>query len=262
MQYRSMSFGAPTIHPSTIEKLNPKIKKADAKKLSDDTLDFFYFLMVNEYNSRGGKFTVLCLSAILRGSVGLDNSEFTMENVGAKNIFEVDFVLIPFHLFVGKSKQGHWIFLILHNTFEKSTLYFLDPLGGRYPEEEQKLKQLFEEIGIREGTERGDDLEILQVSSTNFPKQQNDFDCGVFVLAYAEAFLRDPELFIRDVCLGSPNTTSWSAEEFKSAALRNRLIESLKRLQDGQASEKGLVDSMGGFIIPEDFVFCFPKFPV
>lgn len=56
MQYRSMSFGARTISLSNIEKLNPKIKKAAAKMLNDDPLNLFYSLMVNEYNSRGGRF--------------------------------------------------------------------------------------------------------------------------------------------------------------------------------------------------------------
>jgi sentrin-specific protease 7 len=78
----------------------------------------------------------------------------------------------------------------------------LDSLGGRHSPTCTKLRDyLVEEIAAKKGV-RISPPGALGLTVKNLPRQQNDYDCGIFLLNYVEEFLGDPDGFYRKVLEG------------------------------------------------------------
>ena len=91
----------------------------------------------------------------------------------------------------------HWVLTVAY--LEEKRISFLDSLGGKG---EKYLRHILDYIFIEAG--RFDEYKkkmkksdwLLESMGTRCPQQQNNFDCGVFVILYAD-FLSDnlPLLF-------------------------------------------------------------------
>ncbi|THY24602.1 cysteine proteinase, partial [Aureobasidium pullulans] len=116
-------------------------------------------------------------------------------------------------------------------------LLLLDSLGGSHPQEIRNLKQ----YAVHEGREkRGLEFkytELKGMTARGLPQQTNFCDCGVYLIGYMEAFLRDPHGFALKVMsreLDHNNDFADFDPSKKRAEIRERLI----KLHEEQTHEK------------------------
>ncbi|KAH0398417.1 cysteine proteinase, partial [Aureobasidium melanogenum] len=107
-------------------------------------------------------------------------------------------------------------------------LIILDSLSGTHTQEVKNLKQYV----VHEGRDkRGLEFEYTELKGMNargLPQQTNFCDCGVYLIGYMEAFLRDPAEFIRKVMsreLDRNNDFADFDPSKKRAEIRDRLIK-------------------------------------
>ncbi|KAF8935954.1 hypothetical protein BGZ58_004690 [Dissophora ornata] len=76
---------------------------------------------------------------------------------------------------------------------EKPYIIVLDSLGGRHPAVYTRLRAyLQQELLTRKNIERAIDSKVLPGKQGKCPEQDNFSDCGLFLLHYAEVFLKHP----------------------------------------------------------------------
>ncbi|KAI4740026.1 cysteine proteinase [Aureobasidium sp. EXF-12298] len=104
----------------------------------------------------------------------------------------------------------------------------LDSLSGTHTQEVKNLKQYV----VHEGRDkRGLEFEYTELKGMNargLPQQTNFCDCGVYLIGYMEAFLRDPAEFVRKVMsreLDRNNDFADFDPSKKRAEIRDRLIK-------------------------------------
>lgn len=107
-------------------------------------------------------------------------------------------------------------------------LIILDSLSGTHTQEVKNLKQYV----VHEGRDkRGLEFEYTELKGMNargLPQQTNFCDCGVYLIGYMEAFLRDPAEFVRKVMsreLDHNNDFADFDPSKKRAEIRERLIK-------------------------------------
>ncbi|KAH0302153.1 cysteine proteinase, partial [Aureobasidium melanogenum] len=107
-------------------------------------------------------------------------------------------------------------------------LIILDSLSGTHTQEVKNLKQYV----VHEGRDkRGLEFEYTELKGMNargLPQQTNFCDCGVYLIGYMEAFLRDPAEFVRKVMsreLDHNNDFADFDPSKKRAEIRDRLIK-------------------------------------
>lgn len=119
----------------------------------------------------------------------------------------------------------------------RPALIILDSLSGTHSQEVKNLKQYV----VHEGRDkRGLEFEYTELKGMNargLPQQTNFCDCGVYLIGYMEAFLRDPAEFVRKVMsreLDHNNDFADFDPSKKRAEIRDRLI----KLEEEQSSAK------------------------
>ncbi|KAK6004746.1 hypothetical protein QM012_008608 [Aureobasidium pullulans] len=107
-------------------------------------------------------------------------------------------------------------------------LIILDSLSGTHTQEVKNLKQYV----VHEGRDkRGLEFEYTELkgmTARGLPQQTNFCDCGVYLIGYMEAFLRDPAEFVRKVMsreLDHNNDFADFDPSEKRAEIRERLIK-------------------------------------
>ncbi|TAQ86942.1 hypothetical protein B7494_g4744 [Chlorociboria aeruginascens] len=110
----------------------------------------------------------------------------------------------------------------------------LDSLGLRHSPTCSNLKEyLVAEIKSKRGIDIVPPTSI-GMTANNVPQQKNYCDCGVFVLAYVEKFLKGPDEFINGIMLNSQDVE----EEWETPTqLRARIRDMLFNLQMGDAAK-------------------------
>ncbi|KAI4765811.1 cysteine proteinase [Aureobasidium sp. EXF-12344] len=122
-------------------------------------------------------------------------------------------------------------------TIPRPALILLDSLGGTHPQEIKNLKQYV----VHEGRDkRGLEFEytaLKGLTARGLPQQTNFCDCGVYLIGYMEAFVRDPAEFVRKVMsreLDRDNDFADFDPSKKRAEIRDKLI----KLEEEQSSAK------------------------
>jgi Ulp1 family protease len=170
------------------------------------------------------------------------------------NIFLYDFVIAPI------CESEHWYVVILCyiGSFLQTgdsrgpRLMVLDSLYRRHCASEGKLKDFIAHEAIRLGTRI--DKEKIKVTPSvhlrqTIPRQQNSFDCGLFMLIYCERFLLDPSGFVQVVF---DKTTSASKDEWgdlRSSSIRKRYRALLDRFAQSKTCDNMLLDNANTPII-------------
>lgn len=102
----------------------------------------------------------------------------------------------------------------------------LDSLGAPHSKTCQMLrKYLVEEAKCRKNLDAPELDRKVGLTAKNIPAQNNFCDCGVFLLGYAQNFLKDPDGFVE--AISQKRTPEWTVD---ASELRNRVRETLFRL--------------------------------
>lgn len=122
-------------------------------------------------------------------------------------------------------------------TICRPALILLDSLGGTHPQEIKNLKQYV----VHEGRDkRGLDFEytaLKGLTARGLPQQTNFCDCGVYLIGYMEAFVRDPAEFVRKVMSRELDRDNDFAD-FDPAKKRAEIREKLIKLETEQSAAK------------------------
>ncbi|XP_059280693.1 ubiquitin-like-specific protease ESD4 [Lycium ferocissimum] len=98
-------------------------------------------------------------------------------------LFECDKIFVPIH------KQIHWCLAVINKKDEK--FQYLDSLGGR---DHQVLKVLARYFVDEVKDKSGKHIDVSswkQEFVEDLPEQENGYDCGMFMLKYADFYSRD-----------------------------------------------------------------------
>ncbi|PYH42684.1 SUMO protease ULP2 [Aspergillus saccharolyticus JOP 1030-1] len=110
------------------------------------------------------------------------------------------------------------------------TIVTFDSLGiARSPTSRILREYLYEEAKFKKGVEI-DAKSIRGMTAQKIPLQPNFSDCGLYLLAYLEKFVQDPDMFIRKIL--QKEDVEWPP--LKSGHLRKRLRKFLDALYDEQ----------------------------
>ena len=90
-------------------------------------------------------------------------------------------ILVPIH-----RDENHWALLII---YQSGDIYYIDSLGYDAP---QNLFQFSELIAQFYGMQNPDVL--MTVFTGRAHPQRNNFDCGVYLLAFAHVLMQNPQL--------------------------------------------------------------------
>lgn len=99
------------------------------------------------------------------------------------------------------------------------------------------LKEYLEEEAKAKRSLTINSKEIVGMNAKQIPHQPNFSDCGLYLLAYLEKFVRDPDLFVRSVLRREMNRSKdWPA--MRPGLFRSRLRKFLFELYDEQQALK------------------------
>jgi hypothetical protein len=122
-------------------------------------------------------------------------------------------------------------------THSRPALILLDSLGGTHPQEIKNLKQYV----VHEGQDkRGLEFEytaLKGLTARGLPQQTNFCDCGVYLIGYMEAFVRDPAEFVRKVMSRELDHNNDFAD-FDPSKKRAEIREKLIKLEEEQSLAK------------------------
>ncbi|KAG0287942.1 hypothetical protein BGZ96_008201 [Linnemannia gamsii] len=98
---------------------------------------------------------------------------------------------------------------------EKPYILCLDSLGGTHPTVFKVLRSyLQQELLARKGLDMAlTTKEIAGKYSSKCPKQENLWDCGVYLLHYAEVLMRNPSGLLDSIQSKSDDKTTWATSE-------------------------------------------------
>ncbi|KAK2807149.1 hypothetical protein FQN51_004763 [Onygenales sp. PD_10] len=111
-----------------------------------------------------------------------------------------------------------------------------DSLGLPRPPTVRILRQYLEEEAKSKRAFTLDPRKLMGMTAKQIPQQPNFSDCGLYLLAYLEKFVRDPDLFINKVLQKEMNGGDWPKME--SRVLRRRLRTFLHKLHDEEERAK------------------------
>ncbi|KAF9927146.1 hypothetical protein FBU30_003461 [Linnemannia zychae] len=116
---------------------------------------------------------------------------------------------------------------------DKPYILCLDSLGGTHPTVFKVLRSyLQQELLARKGLEMNlTTKEITGKYSSKCPKQENLWDCGVYLLHYAEVFMRNPSELLDSIQCKTDDKTTWAASELPTK--REKYREIMLTLKEG-----------------------------
>ncbi|OKL64388.1 hypothetical protein UA08_00401 [Talaromyces atroroseus] len=127
---------------------------------------------------------------------------------------------------------------------DQPTIVTFDSLGlGRSPAVKFLRSYLLEEASAKQSLELST-KDIKGMTAKEIPLQPNYSDCGLYLLAYLEKFVQDPDAFIRKLLQREMSAEDdWPA--LKSGLLRRRLRDFLFELHEEQetSGDNALVDA-------------------
>nr|CCA17340.1 sentrin/sumospecific protease putative [Albugo laibachii Nc14] len=194
-------FDVITIRRGDMERLEPECY------LNDIIIDYYFRRLLHVPYAADATYqkTVLFLSthfyAMLRAKASSKPSKEKYsgyENVRTWNnlnkLFKSSLVFVPIH------EELHWSLAIIVNPIMaaletndeglQTWIILLDPLEGYHKKSLilENLKRQWEQSGASDTIYRNDRVKSVQL---NFPSQNNSYDCGVYVIKYAEVILQN-----------------------------------------------------------------------
>ncbi|KAF8984522.1 hypothetical protein BGZ46_007782 [Entomortierella lignicola] len=135
------------------------------------------------------------------------------------------------------------------NVEEKPYIICLDSLGGSHPSVFGVLRSyLQQELLSRKGIAMTlTSKEITGKFSSKCPKQDNLWDCGVYLLHYAEVFLRSPTILLDAIVNRTDDKSLWSLNELATKRAKYKeIVSSLTEQYRVYKFHRDLVDDIKG----------------
>ncbi|KAH7378574.1 hypothetical protein BKA64DRAFT_766375, partial [Cadophora sp. MPI-SDFR-AT-0126] len=172
----------------------------DQEWINDEVINYSAWLLRNDYASKSkifidsSFFYKTLINAIRSGTV---DRLLARRAARVPSIFAVEHYVIPVN-----QNGNHWILVVLSHLGEhsegKPSIMILDSLDTIGTADNGSVFKVMQDF-IAEANERYVHQEIAFLQAKNFRRQDNIYDCGIYLLLFLEAFLINPEQFIQDV---------------------------------------------------------------
>lgn len=160
--------------------------------LNDEVINVYLELLKEREKQEPEKFlkchffNTFFYKKLISGSFGYDYKSvrrWTTQRKLGYSLVDCDKIFIPVH------KEIHWCLAVINKKEEK--FQYLDSLGGV---DNQVMRVLAKYIVDEVKDKNGEDIDVSswkQEYVKDLPKQKNGFDCGVFMIKYADFYSRD-----------------------------------------------------------------------
>lgn len=171
-----------TIKQSDYQRLDPEVY------LNDNLIDFFLAFFIHKKKSFHA-FNSFFFKTFSESGFGSVQKWFK-----STDLFSKKYWLIPV------ARMEHWMLIVVtnpKNVFIKkkplSTILFFDSLDFQNFNPKSEIQSFMEQLW-KAGTGKEELVEV-PIYMLKLPLQNNLWDCGVFLLKYAEVFVKDPKVF-------------------------------------------------------------------
>ncbi|XP_076900958.1 ubiquitin-like-specific protease ESD4 [Bidens hawaiensis] len=160
--------------------------------LNDEVINVYLELLKEREKKEPKKFlkchfhNTFFYKKLISGKTGYDYKSvrrWTTQKKLGYSLLDCDKIFIPVH------KEIHWCLAVINKKEEK--FQYLDSLGGIDKQVMMVLAKYFvDEVKDK----NGEDIDVTswkQEYVTDLPNQENGFDCGVFMIKYADFYSRD-----------------------------------------------------------------------
>ncbi|KAI3501692.1 hypothetical protein L1887_29651 [Cichorium endivia] len=163
--------------------------------LNDEVINVYLELLKERENKEPEKFlkchffNTFFYKKLVSGNIGYDYKSvrrWTTQRKLGYSLLECDKIFVPVH------KETHWCLAVINKKEEK--FQYLDSLGGV---DKQVMRALAKYIVDEVKDKNGEDIDVSswkQEYVKDLPKQENGFDCGVFMIKYADFYSRGVDL--------------------------------------------------------------------
>ena len=144
--------------------------------INDVIIHYFGIILENTYNQENQKFKFIppCTVQYIR----FEDIELVKKINNDNNFFQ-NFQIIFFPITNGTSyinTGNHWSLLVLEINFEKTKFYHYDSLGSNIDIAKKISKRIKNIFNFKKS----------RFENINCPKQENGYDCGVYLMCYAK----------------------------------------------------------------------------
>ena len=138
--------------------------------LDDEVINNYLALLVKK-NSKFGYANSFFYTALSQHNGFADVAQYKI----AKDIknSKFDDLLIPIHL------TNHWILIHVHLVGKEKKIKVYDSFNVEHPIVANKILEFLKYLGLK----------AFKISFAKCPQQNNGYDCGVFILAFAECLV-------------------------------------------------------------------------
>ncbi|KAD4178559.1 hypothetical protein E3N88_27150 [Mikania micrantha] len=159
--------------------------------LNDEVINVYLELLKERENRKPKKFikchffNTFFYKKLISGHTGYDYksvSRWTTQKKLGYSLLECDKIFVPIH------KEMHWCLAVINKKEEK--FQYLDSLGGA---DEKVLRMLAKYITDEVKDKTGECIDVAsweQEFVTDLPGQENGYDCGMFMIKYADFYSR------------------------------------------------------------------------
>ncbi|KAK1408652.1 hypothetical protein QVD17_40618 [Tagetes erecta] len=160
--------------------------------LNDEVINVYLELLKEREKKEPKKFlkchffNTFFYKKLISGKTGYDYKSvrrWTTQRKLGYSLLECDKIFVPVH------KEIHWCLAVINKKEEK--FQYLDSLGGI---DRQVMRVLAKYFVDEVKDKNGEDIDVTswqQEYVTDLPNQENGFDCGVFMIKYADFYSRD-----------------------------------------------------------------------
>lgn len=160
--------------------------------LNDEVINVYLELLKERENREPKKFlkchffNTFFYKKLVSGRTGYDYKSvrrWTTQKKLGYGLLECDKIFVPIH------KEIHWCLAVINK--REGKFQYLDSLGGA---DKKVLRVLAKYITDEVKDKTGKDIDVTtweQEFVTNLPNQENGFDCGMFMIKYADFYSRD-----------------------------------------------------------------------
>ncbi|XP_076891484.1 ubiquitin-like-specific protease ESD4 [Bidens hawaiensis] len=160
--------------------------------LNDEVINVYLELLKEREKKEPKKFlkchfhNTFFYKKLISGKTGYDYKSvrrWTTQKKLGYSLHDCDNIFIPVH------KEIHWCLAVINKKEEK--FQYLDSLGGT---DKQVMTVLAKYFVDEVKDKNGEDIDVTcwqQEYVTDLPNQENGFDCGVFMIKYADFYSRD-----------------------------------------------------------------------
>jgi hypothetical protein len=119
---------------------------------------------------------------------------------------------------------------------ETPAIITLDSLISTRSNTIRALKEYLREEAFKKRAMTVNEADLQGINAKGIPSQENLSDCGLYLLAYLEMFLKDPKAFVSKIMQREMNEDEWP--KMSGYDFRTRLLKVIQRLHEEQREKK------------------------